>query len=103
VYARGDTKLLLKHWRTHWKRFLGRHSITLLYPALVLGLPITVIFPWYLLIFVLLVVKNIREPNPVGIVTKHVIYGCGVLIEVADQLSTRLSAINEKNKELDKK
>ncbi len=89
LYGKGDARLLLKHWRTHWKSFFGKNSVTLLYPTLILCLPITVIFPWYLYVFVLLVVKNIREPNPIGIVIKHLVYGWGVLIEVKNQILNR--------------
>ena len=89
LYGKARARLLIKHYRTRWKNLLGNDSPVILYSVLIIGLPIALFFPWYLLLFVLLVVKNIKESNPVGIVVKHIIYGLGVLIEVKNQLLNR--------------
>ncbi len=86
LYGKARARILIKHFRTHWKNLLGKDSPVILYPTLILLLPLTIIFPWYPIVFVLLVIKNIKEPNPAGIVLKHIIYGWGVLIELKDQL-----------------
>lgn len=86
LYGKARARLLIKHYRTHWQNLLSTDSPAILYPVLILGLPIAIFYPWYLLLFVLLFIKNIKEPNPAGIVVKHIVYGCGVLIEVKDQI-----------------
>lgn len=93
LYGKAKARLLIKHFKTRWKNLFNKDSVSLLYPTLILCLPIVIIFPWYLLVFLLLVFKNIKEPNPVGIVIKHIIYGCGVLIEVKNQALKYLSKI----------
>lgn len=86
LYGSARARILFKHWRTHWQNLLGQDSPVILYPTLILLLPLIFIFPWYPLVFVLLVLKNINEPNPVGIVLKHIVYGWGVLTELKYQM-----------------
>jgi GT2 family glycosyltransferase len=86
LYGKARARILIKHFSTHWRNLLGKDSPVILYPILILLLPVTFSFPWYPLVFFLLVLKNIREPNPAGIVLKHIIYGWGVLIELKDQI-----------------
>lgn len=86
LYGKARARILIKHFSTHWKYLLGKDSPVILYPTLILLLPITFVFPWYPLVFLLLILKNIKEPNPVGIVLKHIIYGTGVIIEVVSYM-----------------
>lgn len=85
LYGKARARILIKHFRTHWKNLLGKDSPVILYPTLILLLPIAFVFHWYPLVFLLLILKNIKEPNPAGIVLKHIIYGWGVLIELKTQ------------------
>lgn len=82
LYGRARARLLIKHRKTRWKNLFTTDSPVLIYPTLIVGLPISLLYPPYLLLFVLLVLKNIREPDPIGIVTKHIVYGWGVILEV---------------------
>lgn len=82
LYGRARARLMRKHWKTRWKNLFTVDSPALVYPLLIIGLPIALIFPAYLFLFVLLVLKNIKEPNPVGIVMKHIVYGWGVILEI---------------------
>lgn len=86
LYGKARTRLLIKHLRTHWKNMLGKDSVCLLYPTILIFLPLAIFFPWYLLIFPLLVIKNINEANPEIIIAKHIVYGYGVLLEIKDQI-----------------
>jgi GT2 family glycosyltransferase len=86
LYGKARARLLTKHIRTRWRHLLGKDADVLVYPTLILFLPIAIVFPWYLCLFPLLVLRHMNEPNPIGIVIKHTIYGCGVLIEVKNQL-----------------
>lgn len=90
LYGKARPRLYLKHYKTRLHYLLGQDSPTLLYPLLILGLPIAFIFPWYLLVFPALVLKNILEPNPVGIVIKHLFYGCGILVETFNQITWKI-------------
>lgn len=82
LYGRARARLLWKHKKTRWKNIFTSDSPVILYPTLIIGLPIAFFYPQYLLLFILLILKNIREPNPVGIVIKHIVYGWGVILEI---------------------
>ncbi len=84
LYGRARARLLIKHRATRWKNLFSSDSPVVIYPLLILGLPISIVYPPYLLLFVLLVLKNIKEPNPIGIVAKHIVYGWGVILEIAN-------------------
>jgi len=92
LYGKARTKLYIKHYKTHWKNLFGKDSPVLLYPTLILLLPLAFIFPWYLLVFPLLMLKNIREKNPLGILTKHIFFGIGVLTELKDLALRKLKS-----------
>jgi GT2 family glycosyltransferase len=90
LYGKARARLYLKHYKTHWMNLFGKDSPVLLYPVLILGLPITLVFPWYLLVFPILILKNIKEQNPFGVLTKHLFYGWGILIELKNQALNKL-------------
>lgn len=94
LYGKARARLLTKHIRTRWKDLFRKDAYVLLYPTLILFLPIAIIFPWYLCLFPLLVLKHVNDANPIGIVIKHIIYGCGVLIEVKNQLFATIFRLN---------
>jgi len=85
LYGSARTRLYLKH-KNRWRNIFANDPIVLIYPVLIIGLPIMIIFPYYPLLLMLLVLKNIRQPNPVGIVIKHIVYGLGVLKELISKL-----------------
>lgn len=90
LYGKGGARLLIKHRRTRWKLLLGDRVVDILYPSLILLLPIAIKHPSYLLVFPALILKNARNPNPVGIVLKHIVYGCGVIVEVFNQIARQI-------------
>jgi GT2 family glycosyltransferase len=79
LYGRGGARLLVKHWRWGWKKYLSTNITTIIYPVLILFSPLAIIYPWYLLIFIALIIKNIREKDPILIVWTNILYGVGVL------------------------
>jgi uncharacterized membrane protein len=85
LYGKARMKLLLKHWRSHWKNAFTSDSPAILYPTLILILPIYSLFPWTLLPLPLLVLKNYKKSRPLETVLKHYIYGLGSLNEVIAQ------------------
>lgn len=53
--------------------------IAIIYPILILSLLIIIIYPYYSLIFIVLILNNINKKNPFIIVLSHFAYGFGVL------------------------
>jgi uncharacterized protein (DUF1919 family) len=99
-YGKGRLRVILKHFRYRYLFLFGKDSPMLVYPLLILSIAISFFFPWYLVIFLslalLLILKNIRDPDPHKIVLKHFVYGLGVLIGVVNEIS--FSLINFTNK-----
>jgi GT2 family glycosyltransferase len=94
LWGKARARILIKHIRRRWRYLLGRDAEVLLYPTLILFLPVAIVFRWYLCLFPLLVLKHRKERDPIGIVFKHTLYGCGVLIEVHDQLFAKIFRSN---------
>lgn len=88
-YGKARTRILLKHLSSKWRNLFSVDSPVLLYPTLILSLFIILIYPYYLTVFlilnVLLLIKNANEPHPKLIIAKHYIYGLGVIAELYDK------------------
>lgn len=76
-YGKARAHLYKKHWRTRLPE-LAHESHVWLYPLFIIGLPVTVIFPFYPLLVLVPVLKN-RSVNPVGLLVHHLTYGLGVI------------------------
>lgn len=81
LYGQARMRLYKKHMN-HWRRLFSKDPVLLVYPTYILLLPITFAFPLYPISILLLVLKNRKEQNPMGIVFKHLIYGLGALREI---------------------
>ncbi|HEY5668175.1 MAG TPA: glycosyltransferase [Candidatus Saccharimonadales bacterium] len=79
-YGVARARLYKKHPR-RWRELCTADVITLIYPAYILGLPLTYWFWPYPLLIVVPLYKN-RHLQPFKVVQKHLIYGCGVLREL---------------------
>lgn len=78
-YGKARAHLYKKHWRKHYKELMHEPHVWA-YPLFLLGLPLTIIFPFYPLFLLIPVIKNYR--NPVGIILHHVAYGLGVIVGI---------------------
>jgi glycosyltransferase involved in cell wall biosynthesis len=76
-YGKARAHLFKKHWRTR-RSELRREPHVWVYPLYILGLPMTYFMPFYPLIILLPVLKNLTQ-NPFGLVLHHLCYGWGVL------------------------
>jgi glycosyltransferase involved in cell wall biosynthesis len=80
VYGKGRARLYRKH-RTRLKRILRDDPIAVVYPAFLLGLPLTLIVPFYPAALLIPAWRN-RSYGPVSVVVNHLFFGAGVLAEL---------------------
>ena len=55
--------------------------MTVVYPLFLLGLPLTLIFPFYPALLLIPAWRN-RSDGPVRVVVEHLVYGIGVLAQL---------------------
>ncbi len=83
VYGRARARLYLKHrgrLRTEWRR----DPMVLVYPAFILGLPLTCVTWLYPALLVIPAWRN-RRDGVVRVLADHLAFGVGVLCEVASR------------------
>jgi GT2 family glycosyltransferase len=80
VYGKARMRLYKKH-RGRWRRVLRDDPMVVVYPAFLLGLPLTVVFPFYPALLLIPVWRN-RANGPVRVLADHLVYGLGVLTEL---------------------
>jgi len=76
-YGKARAHLFKKHWKNRKKELLWETHVWI-YPLFILGLPLTYFVPFYPLLVIVPILKNIRQ-NPVGLIVHHLSYGLGVL------------------------
>lgn len=76
-YGKARAHLFKKHWRTRSSQLIHEPHVWI-YPLFILGLPLTVVFPFYPLFIFVPVLKNLHQ-NPLGLVIHHLYFGWGVL------------------------
>ena len=80
VYGRARARLYAKH-RARLRRVLRDDPVVVVYPAFLLGLPITIIFPFYPALLLIPAWRN-RSQGAVKVLVDHIIFGFGVLTEL---------------------
>jgi glycosyltransferase involved in cell wall biosynthesis len=80
VYGKARARLYLKH-KTRRKHVLRDDPIAVVYPLFLLGLPVTLIFPPYLLLLVIPAWRN-RSLGMARVIVDHLWFGAGVLAEL---------------------
>ncbi|MEO5875962.1 MAG: glycosyltransferase [Streptosporangiaceae bacterium] len=81
VYGRARARLYRKH-RARRAGLLRREPMVVVYPLFLLGLPLTLLWPYYPLLLVVPAWRN-RRHGVVRTLTDHLLYGAGVLRELA--------------------
>jgi cellulose synthase/poly-beta-1,6-N-acetylglucosamine synthase-like glycosyltransferase len=76
-YGKARAHLFKKHWPRRWKQLRYEPHVWA-YPLFILGLPLTSFIPFYPLLILLPVVKNLTH-NPLGLILHHFSYGLGVI------------------------
>jgi GT2 family glycosyltransferase len=79
-YGKARVRLYRKH-RDRLKNIWRTEPVTVVYPLLVLGLPLTVVFPLYPALLLIPAWRN-REDGALDVVIDRVIFGLGVLAEL---------------------
>lgn len=87
LYGKARMRLYRKH---HSRlRYVLRDDATLvIYPVFLLGLPLTLILPFYPALLLIPAWRN-RADGPVRVVMDHLAYGVGALVEFVGRLSAR--------------
>jgi GT2 family glycosyltransferase len=80
VYGRARMRLYRKH-KMRRRHVLRNDPTLIIYPLFLLGLPLTLVFPFYPALLLIPVWRN-RNSGPVTVVVDHLIYGVGVLAEL---------------------
>lgn len=80
LYGQARTRLYRKH-RSRRSRVLRDDPVMIVYPAFLLGLPLTLIFPAYPALLLLPAWRN-RADGAIRVVAGHLSYGAGVLAEL---------------------
>jgi GT2 family glycosyltransferase len=80
VYGKARARLYLKH-RGRRSDLLRREPMVLVYPLFLLGLPLTLWFPYYPALLLVPAWRN-RHNGPVRVLADHLVYGAGVLAEL---------------------
>ena len=83
VYGRARARLYGKH-RDRMRRILRTDPMTVVYPLFLLGLPLTLILPYYPALLLIPAWRN-RSQRPTRVITDHLAYGAGVLTELASR------------------
>jgi len=83
LYGKARARLYHKH-RT-WKRLFSQDITLVIYPVYILGLPLTLLWPWYPLLLVIPMIKNFRQ-KPISTIGDHLCYGVGAIEEIAIEL-----------------
>ncbi len=83
VYGQARVRLYRKH-RARLKRLLLDDPVVVVYPLFLLGLPLTLLFPFYPALLLLPAWRN-RSNGALRVVANHLTYGAGVLAELASR------------------
>lgn len=78
-YGYARARLFKKHWKHHGKQLLVEEPHVWMYPLFILGLPCTILVPFYPLLIFVPLLKN-RSSNPLGLVVHHLVFGFGVIV-----------------------
>jgi glycosyltransferase involved in cell wall biosynthesis len=81
AYGKARARLYLKH-KARRKHVLRDDPIAVVYPLFLLGLPVTLIFPPYLLLLLIPAWRN-RSLGMARVIVDHLWFGAGVLAELA--------------------
>jgi cellulose synthase/poly-beta-1,6-N-acetylglucosamine synthase-like glycosyltransferase len=81
AYGKARARLYRKH-RARRAGLLRREPMVVVYPAFLLGLPLTLVFPLYPALLLIPAWRN-RRNGAVRVLVDHLVYGAGVLAELS--------------------
>jgi glycosyltransferase involved in cell wall biosynthesis len=82
-YGKARTRLYRKH-PARLRRALREDPVSIIYPVFLLGLPLTLVVPFYPVLLLIPAWRN-RADGPVASVIDHLIFGSGVLAELVNR------------------
>lgn len=83
LYGKARMRLLRKH-RARLRRVLRDDPVVVVYPVFLLGLPLTLFFPWYPALLLIPAWRN-RSNGAVRVLVDHLTYGLGALAELVSR------------------
>jgi hypothetical protein len=81
MYGKARVRLYRKH-RSRRRQMFRNDPIMIVYPLFLLGLPLTLVFPFYPLLLLIPAWRN-RSQGVVRVLVDHLWFGAGVLAELA--------------------
>lgn len=84
-YGRARALIHKKHIRKNWRRLLVHEPHVWVYPLYMLGLPVAILWPWYLLLPLIPLVKN----RSWKLVVHHFVFASGVWAGVLTPLASK--------------
>lgn len=90
MYGKARARLYLKHKKM--TRLLTSDIVLVVYPLFILGLPCTLLWPWYPLLLLIPAVKNGRK-KPLATLIDHLSYAVGALYEVGRTCLSRCRSV----------
>jgi GT2 family glycosyltransferase len=76
-YGTSRATLYKKH-PSNWRNLLGQDINVVIYPLFIIGLPLTIWFPYYPLLILVPLARNLRS-HPFQTTGLHLLYACGVI------------------------
>lgn len=70
--------MLYKKHPSNWRNLFGQDINVLIYPIFIIGLPITILFPYYPLLIIVPLLRNVGS-RPLQTTGLHLLYACGVI------------------------
>lgn len=83
VYGKARARLYRKH-RARLRHIFRDDPMVVVYPVFLLGLPLTLFFPFYPALLLIPAWRN-RSNGPVRVVADHLFYGVGILAELVSR------------------
>ena len=84
-YGRARALIHKKHIRRRWRQLLFREPHVWIYPLYILGLPVAIVWPWYLLLPLVPLIKN----RSWKLVVHHFVFASGVLAGLFTPLGSK--------------
>ncbi|QQR52042.1 glycosyltransferase [bacterium] len=84
-YGRSRAIIHKKHIKRRWRQLLLKEPHVWIYPLYIVGLPIAIVWPWYLLFLAVPLLKN----RSFTLIIHHLVFGWGVLVGVFTPLGSK--------------
>jgi GT2 family glycosyltransferase len=92
LYGKARTRLYTKHKKI--KKLFTTDIVLVIYPVYIIGLPLTLVWPWYPVLLLIPAARNLRK-KPITTIVDHLAYAVGALDEIFVMPMKRSSNLNK--------